>query len=78
VSKKFNYRWIGLYCIIKSDPLKGIYRVSALDGAVFRGMYVNNKLKRFHVVIILDVFNRHKTSASSGGGDNVVNFADAF
>ncbi len=32
--KKFNYRWIGLYRIVKSDSFKRIYRVSELDGAV--------------------------------------------
>ena len=34
-SKKFNYRWIRLYRITKSDPLKGIYRIFKLDSAVF-------------------------------------------
>ncbi len=28
--------------------------------------------------MILDVSSRYGTSASSGGGDNVVNFVDAF
>ena len=61
--KKFNYRWIGSYRIIESDPFKGIYRVSELDGAVFRGTYVDNRLKRFHAVVILDVSSRHGTPA---------------
>src|SRR6266498_4462281 len=58
--KKLNYRWIKLYRIIKSDFFKEIYRVSELDNIIFRDTYANNKLKRFHVVIILDVFNRYK------------------
>ncbi len=77
-SKKFNYRWIGLYRIIKSDPFKEIYRVSELDSAVFRDTYAGNRLKRFHVTVILDVFNRYGTPTSSDGRDDVVNFADAF
>ncbi len=77
-SKKFNYRWIGLYRIIKSNPFKEIYRVSELDGAVFRDTYTDNRLKRFHAAVILDVFNRYKTFIFFGGGDNVVNFADVF
>ena len=32
--KKFNYCWIELYRITKSDPFKGIYRISELDGVV--------------------------------------------
>ncbi len=28
--------------------------------------------------MVLDVSSRHGTSVSSGGGDNIVNFADAF
>src|SRR6266536_5939659 len=78
-SKKLNYRWTGLYRIIESDPLKGIYRVSELDGVVFRGTYVGNRLKRFHAAVILDVSSRYRTPASFGGGDgDVVNFADIF
>jgi len=77
-SKKLNYRWTGLYRIIKSDSFKGIYKVSELDGAVLRDTYANNRLKRFHAIIVLDVFSRYGTSAFSGGGDNIVNFADAF
>ena len=61
--KKFNYRWIKLYCITESDSFKGIYRVSELDSAVLRNIYINNRLKRFHVVIILDVSSRYRTSA---------------
>jgi len=77
--KKLNYWWIGLYRIGESDPLKGIYRVSELDGAVLRDTYVNNKLKRFYVAVILDVFSRYGAPAFSGGGDDgVANFADVF
>ncbi len=77
-SKKFNYRWTGLYRIIKSDLFKGIYRVSELDGAVLRDMYANNRLKRFHAVIIFDVFSRYGTSTPFNNENDVVNFADAF
>ena len=28
--------------------------------------------------MVLDVSSKHKTPASSGGGDDIVNFADAF
>src|SRR6266511_1431891 len=76
--KKFNYRWTGLYRITKSDSLKGIYRVSELDGAVLRGTYPNNRLKRFHAAVILDVSNKHETPALSDNENDVVNFADAF
>ncbi len=76
--KKFNYRWIGLYRIIKSDSLKEIYRVSELDGAVFRDTYAGNRLKRFHVAVVFDVFSRYGTPVSFGGGDNIVNFVDVF
>ncbi len=77
--KKLNYRWIGLYRITKSDFFKEIYKVSELDGAVFRDTYVNNRLKRFYAVVVPDVSNRYKASASSGDGDNnIINFADAF
>src|SRR6266498_2510996 len=72
--KKFNYRWTGLYRIIKSDSLKGIYRVSELDGAVLRGTYVDNRLKRFYVVVILDVSSRYKTFVSFNDRDDIVNF----
>ena len=78
VSKKFNYRWTGLYRITESDPFKGIYRVSELDDVILRGTYVNNKLKRFHATIILDVSNKYKTPASSDNKNNIVNFADIF
>jgi len=79
VSKKFNYRWIGLYRITKSDSFKEIYRVFKLDGAVFRDRYISNRLKRFHVIMILDVANKYKTSTLSDNEDGgVVNFADAF
>ncbi len=79
VFKKLNYRWTGLYRITESDPLKGIYRVSELDGAVLRGMYVGNRLKRFHAVVVLDVSNRYGTPTPSNDRDgNIVNFADAF
>src|SRR6266536_1012289 len=62
-SKKFNYRWIGLYRITKSDPFKEIYRVFELDGAVLRGTYVDNRLKHFHAAVVLDVFSRYRASA---------------
>ncbi len=78
VFKKFNYRWIKLYRIIESDFFKGIYRVSELDGAVFRGTYAGNRLKRFHVVVVFNVFSRYETSVFFGGGDDVVNFVDVF
>ncbi len=77
-SKKFNYRWTGLYYIIKSDPLKVIYRVSELDSAVLRGIYVNNRLKCFHAAVVLDVFSRYRTSIFSDNKDDVVSFADVF
>jgi len=79
VSKKLNYRWTKLYRITKSDPFKEIYTVSELDGAVLRVTYVNNRLKRFHVAVILDVSSRHRTTAPFGDGDGgIINFADAF
>ena len=78
-SKKFNYRQTGLYCIIKSNPLKEIYRVFELDDAIFRGTYVNNRLKRFHAAVILDVSSRHETPAPSNNeDDDIINFADVF
>ncbi|SRR6266536_4848602 len=78
-SKKFNYRWTGLYRIIKSNPLKEIYRVSELDSVILRDTYVDNRLKRFHVIVILDVSNRYRTSTPSDSEDSdIVNFADAF
>ena len=78
-SKKLNYRWTGLYRITESDSFKEIYRVSELDGAVLRDTYASNRLKYFHVAVILDVFNRYKAPAFFDGGDgDVVNFADAF
>ncbi len=77
--KKLNYRWIGLYRITESDFFKEIYRVSELDGAVLRGMYVGNRLKYFHVVIVLDVFSRYRASVFFGNGDgDIVNFVDVF
>ena len=76
--KKLNYRWTRSYRIIKSNPLKEIYRISELDSAVLRNTYADNILKRFYVVVVFDVFSRYGTSASSDGGDDVVNFADAF
>ncbi|SRR6266498_4505278 len=79
VSKKFNYRWTGLYRITESDPFKGIYRVSELDGAVFRDTYASNKLKHFHAAVILDVSSRYRAPASfSDGDDDIVNFANIF
>ena len=57
---------------------KGIYKVSELDGVVFRDIYVNNRLKRFDAAIILDVFNKYRTSAFSDDRDDIVNFADIF
>ncbi len=79
VSKKFNYRWTGLYRIIKLNPLKGTYRVSELDSAVLRNRYASNRLKRFHAAIILDVSSRYRTPAPSDSeDDSIVNFADAF
>src|SRR6266536_1169636 len=77
-SKKLNYRWIRLYRIIKSDPLKEIYKISELDSAVLRDTYAGNRLKRFHAAVILDVSNRYKTPTSSDNENDVVNFADAF
>src|SRR6266536_476462 len=72
--KKLNYRWIGLYRITESNPLKGIYRVSELDGAVLRGTYVGNKLKHFHAAVVLDVSSRYKTPAPSDDKDgDIVN-----
>jgi len=77
--KKFNYWWTGLYRIAKSDPLKGIYRISELDGAVLRGTYAGNKLKYFYAIMILDVSSRYEAPTFSDGGDSdIVNFADAF
>ncbi len=79
VFKKFNYRWTRLYRIIESDSFKGIYRVSELDGIVFRGTYAGNRLKYFHVIIVLDVFSRYGASIFFGDGDSyIVNFADVF
>src|SRR6266536_1516433 len=78
VSKKLNYRWTGLYHIAESDPFKGIYKVSELDGAVLRDTYASNRLKRFHVTMVFDVSSRYGTPAFSNDGDNIVNFADAF
>ncbi len=78
-SKKLNYRWIRLYRITESDSLKGIYKVSELDGAVLRGTYADNRLKHFHVAVILDMFSRYGSPASSDNEDNdIVNFANAF
>src|SRR6266536_6567557 len=76
--KKFNYRWIELYRITESDPFKGIYKISELDSAVLRDTCANNRLKRFYVVIILDVFSRYGMSAFFNNKDDIVNFADAF
>ncbi len=76
--KKINYRQIGLYRIAKSDSFKEIYRVSELDGAVLRGTYIDNRLKCFYVVVVLDVFSRYKTPASFNDRDDIVNFADIF
>src|SRR6266511_3871681 len=78
VSKKLNYRWTGSYRITESDSLKGIYRISELDGAVLRDTYADNRLKRFHAAVILDVSSRYKTSTPSNGEDDVVNFANTF
>ena len=78
IFKKLNYRWTGLYRITESDLLKEIYRVSELDSAVLRGTYVNNRLKRFHAAMILDMFSKYGTPAPSDDRDNVVNFANAF
>ncbi len=77
-SKKLNYRQTRLYRIIELDPLKEIYRVSELDGVVFRDMYAGNRLKRFYVIIIFDVSSRYGTPAPSNSGDNIVNFVNAF
>src|SRR6266498_915549 len=71
-SKKFNYRWTRLYRIAESDLFKGTYRVSELDGVILRSIYVDNRLKRFHAAMVLNVSNRYKTSASSDDGDDVV------
>src|SRR6266536_6129426 len=49
--KKLNYRWTRLYRITKSDPFKGIYKISELDSAILRNIYVNNRLKRFYIII---------------------------
>ncbi len=77
--KKFNYRWIGLYRITESNPFKEIYRVSELDGVVLRGTYIDNRLKRFHVAVVLDIFSRYRAPAFFNNGDGgIVNFADAF
>ncbi len=57
---------------------KEIYKISELDGAIFRNIYINNKLKRFHVDVILDIFNRYRTPISSDDGNNIVNFANIF
>jgi len=76
--KKLNYRWTGLYYIIKSDPLKEIYKISELDSVVLRDTYADNRLKRFHVAVVLDVFNKYKTSILFNGENNIVNFADVF
>ncbi len=35
-------------------------------------------MKRFHAAIVLDVSNKHRTPAPSDGGDDIVNFANAF
>src|SRR6266511_3363954 len=76
-SKKLNYRWTGLYRITESDPLKGIYRVSELDSAVLRDTYAGNRLKYFHVAVVLDVSSRYGAPALSGGKNgDIVNFAD--
>ena len=78
-SKKLNYRWTKPYRITKSNPLKGTYRISELDGAVLRDTYADNRLKRFHAVVVLDISNRHKIPTPSGDRDgDIVNFADAF
>ncbi len=78
-SKKLNYRWIGLYRIMKSDPLKEIYKVFELDGAVLQGTYVSNRLKHFYAAVILDVSNRYGAFALFDDEDNdIVNFADVF
>ena len=78
-SKKLNYRWIRLYRIAESDSFKGIYRVSELDGVVFRGTYADNRLKCFYVAVILDVSSRYGAPAPfSGGDDDIVNFVDVF
>ena len=76
--KKINYRQIRSYRITESDPFKGIYRISELDNTIFRNIYVNNRLKRFYVAIIFDVFSRYRTSAFSDNKNDIVNFADAF
>ena len=78
IFKKLNYRWIRLYHIIESDSFKEIYKVFELDGAVLRDMYTNNRLKRFYVIVVLDVFSRYGTPILFGDGDDIVNFADAF
>ncbi len=78
-SKKLNYRWTGLYRITESDSLKRIYRVSELDGVVLRGTYVDNRLKYFQAVVVLDVSSRYRAPVSSDDGDgDVVNFANIF
>ena len=78
ISKKFNYRWIGLYRITKSDSFKGIYKISELDSVIFRDTYADNRLKRFHVIVVFNVFSRYETSTFFDGGDNIINFADVF
>src|SRR6266511_3444551 len=73
--KKLNYRWTGSYRITESDSLKGIYRVSELDGVVFRDTYVDNRLKYFHAAIVLDVSSRYEASVLFGDrDDDIVNF----
>ncbi len=77
--KKLNYRWIKLYRITESDPLKGIYKISELDDAVLRDTYADNRLKYFYAAVVLDVSNRYRASALFGNRDgDIVNFADAF
>ncbi len=45
---KFRYRWLGLYKVIEADLLKGIYRVTELNGVILYGTIAGNRLKVFN------------------------------
>jgi hypothetical protein len=44
---KLSFKWLRLYWVKEANTLKGTYILKEVDGTLLKGIYINNRLKKF-------------------------------
>ena len=60
LSARLEYRWLGFYWIHEANNEKGTYLLAELDGAVLRGTFIDNRLKRYYTRVFLNEADEEK------------------